>query len=89
MSTFSYWMLEVFLFFNKQIIRVGSEKGGKIRMSKNTNLKPGQIAPASGQYEIVRNGRPTKVERTAIINKPLPPAPKSGDRYRLVDRTKH
>ena len=53
------------------------------------NQKPGQRAPRSGQYEIVRHGRGTGVERTVVRNEPLPPTPKAGDRYRLADPTRH
>lgn len=57
-------------------------------MSKT--FKPGEKAPASGQYEIVgpRGGR-TGQERTAVRGKPLPPPPKSGQEYRIADRTKN
>lgn len=53
------------------------------------NLKPGQAAPRSGQYEQVgpRGGR-TGVERTSVQGKPLPPTPSSGMSYKLVDPTK-
>lgn len=53
-------------------------------------FKPGESAPYSGQYEIIgpRGGR-TGEERTVVRNEPLPPAPKSGMKYRLVDKTKH
>lgn len=53
-------------------------------------LAPGSITPKSGQYEIVgpRGGRTGK-ERTSVANKPLPPTPRSGQQYRLVDPTKH
>lgn len=52
--------------------------------------KPGQIAPKSGQYEIVgpRGGK-TGTEVTAIKGKPLPPTPKPGQTLVLVDKTKH
>ncbi|WP_084079260.1 hypothetical protein [Demequina sp. NBRC 110057] len=51
--------------------------------------RPGQSAPASGQYEQVgpRGGR-TGVERTVVKNEPLPPTPHAGMGYQLVDRTK-
>ena len=53
-------------------------------------LKPGQIAPKSGQYAIVgSNGRVTEVERTIVTGEPLPPTPKPGQTYVIVDRTKH
>jgi hypothetical protein len=53
-------------------------------------LKPGEKAPASGQYEIVgpRGGR-TGEERTAVKGEPLPPTPDPGQGYRIADRTKN
>jgi hypothetical protein len=52
--------------------------------------KPGQSAPISGQYVIVgpRGGK-TGTEVTAVEGKPLPPTPKPGQGYILVDKTKH
>ena len=52
--------------------------------------KPGQKAPASGQYERVgpRGGR-TGEERTVVKGEPLPPTTKSGESYILVDRSKN
>jgi hypothetical protein len=53
-------------------------------------LKPGQDAPKSGQYAVVgKTGGKTGVEVTAVQGKPLPPTPKSGMGYTLVDATKH
>jgi hypothetical protein len=53
-------------------------------------LKPGQTAPRSGQYEIIGpRGAPTGVERTVTKGEPLPPTPKHGEKYKLVDPTKH
>jgi len=53
-------------------------------------LKPGEHAPASGQYEIVgERGGHTGVERTVTKGEPLPPTPESGQGYRIVDRTKN
>ena len=54
------------------------------------DYKPGQKAPVSGQYEIVgpRGGRTGK-ERTVVKGEPIPPTPKSGQKLRLVDKTKH
>jgi hypothetical protein len=50
--------------------------------------KPGETAPASGQYAIVgRRGGKTSVERTVVRGETLPPTPKSGQSYRIVDRT--
>lgn len=52
--------------------------------------RPGQKAPASGQYEIVgqRGGRTGK-ERTVVKGEPLPPTPEKGQGYRMADRTKN
>jgi hypothetical protein len=57
-------------------------------MSKST--RPGQIATRSGQYEQIgpRGGR-TGQECTVTRGEPLPPTPKPGMSYRLVDPTKH
>ena len=54
------------------------------------DLKPGQKAPYSGQYEIIgsRGGR-TREERTVVRSEPLPPTPSAGQRFRLVDRTRN
>ena len=57
-------------------------------MSKE--YKPGEIAPKSGQYEIVGpRGGFTGNERTITKGEPLPPPPKPGNTYILVDKTKH
>lgn len=58
-------------------------------MSKR-HMTPGTPAPASGQYEIIgpRGGK-TGDERTVVRGEPLPPTPKAGEGYRLVDRTKN
>jgi hypothetical protein len=53
-------------------------------------IKPGQTAPRSGQYEQVGpRGGSTGNERTVTRGEPLPPTPKPGMGYKLVDRTKH
>ena len=52
---------------------------------KTTNLKPGTEAPKSGQYENTSTG----AEVTAVRGEPLPPTPKAGQKYDLVDATKH
>jgi len=61
---------------------------GDERMAKT--YKPGEEAPFSGQYEILgpQGGRTGK-ERTGVKGKRLPPTPKPGQQYLLVDRTKH
>lgn len=54
------------------------------------NLRPGQRAKDSGQYEIrgPRGGYAGGHERTVTRREPLPPTPKAGQTYKLVDRTK-
>jgi hypothetical protein len=59
-------------------------------MSSFTNkLKPGEIARASGQYQALgpRGGKGHEV--TVVKGEPLPPTPRSGMTYKLVDRTKN
>lgn len=53
-------------------------------------LKPGNRAPASGQYEEVgpRGGR-TGHEVTTVRGEPLPPTSKPGSSYIIVDRTRN
>lgn len=47
--------------------------------------KPGEKAPKSGQY---RNNA-TRSEVTVTRGEPLPPTPRRGQSYTLVDPTKH
>lgn len=51
-------------------------------------LKPGNKAPASGQYGIVgpRGGKTTK-EVTVVKGEPLPPTQKPGQTYVMNDPT--
>ncbi len=54
------------------------------------NLKPGNTAPASAQYEIVGpRGGHTGQERTVARGEPLPPTPRAGQGYVIADRTKN
>ena len=48
-------------------------------------LKPGQPAPYSGQAK----NTTTKTEVTVVRGEPMPPTPKAGQAYQMVDRTKH
>jgi hypothetical protein len=56
----------------------------------SNTFKPGEKAPRSGQYAIIgpRSGETGK-ERTVVRGEPLPPTPKSGQSYKLVDPTKN
>ena len=60
-------------------------------MSKNNTggYKPGEKAPASGQYQEIgpRGGRGREV--TSVIDKPLPPTTRSNSTYDFVDPTKN
>jgi hypothetical protein len=57
-------------------------------MAKST-LKPGQRAPASGQYQQVGPRGAAGNEVTVVKREPLPPTGKPGTTYKLVDRTKN
>ena len=58
--------------------------------AKGSTHKPGQKAPVSGQYGIVGpRGGITGTEVTVTKGETLPPTPKSGQGYVLVDKTKH
>jgi hypothetical protein len=50
-----------------------------------SNLKPGTPAPKSGQYL----NKHTGTEVTGTRGNPLPPTPKPGQTYTLVDPTRH
>lgn len=57
------------------------------KRSQRSGLKPGQSAPASGQYREIgpRGGRRREV--TSVKGEPLPPTTTPGSTYRLDDRT--
>jgi len=59
------------------------------KKKSSSGLKPGQKAPASGQYEQVgpRGGRGREV--TVVKGEPLPPTTKPGSSYKLTDPTKN
>jgi len=58
-------------------------------MTRDKGLTPGSKAPASGQYQqIGRRGGEGK-EVTVVKGEPLPPTPKPGMTYTLVDPTKN
>ena len=53
------------------------------------NLKPGNEALFSGQYEMIGpRGRYTGKERTVVKGEPFPPTLSKAMTYRVVDKTK-
>ncbi|WP_215236695.1 hypothetical protein [Dyadobacter linearis] len=52
-------------------------------------LRPGMSAPKSGQYQTIgpKGGKGNEI--TSIAGNILPPTPKAGSSYVLVDPTKH
>ena len=64
-------------------------KGGD-NVTKPVNVKPGNNVPKSGQYELtgVHGGHLGK-EATLVKNETVPPTPKPGQSYTLVDPTKN
>ena len=58
--------------------------------AKGPPYKPGQKAPVSGQYGVVGpKGGKTGTEVTVAKGETLPPTPKPGQTFVLVDKTKH
>lgn len=57
--------------------------------NQKNGLKPGETAPASGQYHEIgpRGGKGREV--TTVKGEKLPPSTKSGSTYRLVDPSKN
>jgi len=52
--------------------------------------RPGEKSPRSGQWEIVGpRGGGTGKERTVTKGEPMPPTPKKGHGFVIVDPTKH
>ena len=56
---------------------------------KRSGFKPGEAAPASGQYRQIGPRGGKGPERTVVKGEPLPPTLQVGTTYKLVDRTKH
>ena len=55
------------------------------KKEKKKYFKPGEKAEVSGQYKNAK----TKKEVTVTSGEPLPPTPKKGQKYILVDPTNH
>ena len=59
-------------------------------MGRARQNRPGKEVPRSGQYELTgRKGAGLDREFTLVKGEPFPPTPKSGQSFRLVDKTKH
>jgi hypothetical protein len=58
-------------------------------MSKGKGLRPGESAPRSGQYQQIGPRGGAGKEVTVVKGEPLPPTPKAGMGYKLVDATKN
>ncbi len=58
-------------------------------MPKKSGFKPGETAPASGQYQErgPRGGKGREI--TSVKGEPLPPTTKRGSTYTFVDPTKN
>lgn len=58
-------------------------------MKRIKGLKSGEKAPVSGQYQQIgpRGGKGPEV--TVVKGESMPPTPKTGMTYNLVDLTKH
>lgn len=59
-------------------------------MTKKPTYSSGSKVPKSGQYEIIGpQGGATGNEITGVKGKNFPPTPKKGQKFVLVDPTKH
>ena len=58
-------------------------------MPKKSGLKPGQKAPASGQYQQIGPRGAKGPEVTSVKGEPLPPTNQKGASYKLVDPSKN
>ncbi len=58
-------------------------------MAKRNELKPGNRATRSGQYQQIGPRGGKGIEVTVVQGEPLPPTPVKGTTYRLVDPTKN
>ena len=57
---------------------------------KQKKFKSGEIAPVSGQYELLnKNGVSLSREFTVAKREPFPPTPKPDMYFGLADPTKH
>ena len=67
----------------------GQKVKKRLSIDKSKCIKPGIVAPKSGQYLEVGPRGGAKREVTAIKGRPLPPPSAKGSTYLLVDATKN
>jgi hypothetical protein len=60
-----------------------------IPLSRQITVKPGQSAPASGEYQIIGPRGGEGAERTIVKGETAPPTPLAGSHYRLVRPAKN
>ena len=60
-----------------------------VMSGKTTQLKPGEKAPASGQYQEIGPSGSKGHEVTVVKGEPMPPTTAAGSTYEIVDRTKN
>lgn len=56
---------------------------------KSKGITPGSKAPVSGQYQQIGQRGGSGKEVTVVKGEPMPPTPKPGMSYNLVDATKN
>ena len=73
------------------LFKTKNEQTPKKRLSidKSKRIKPGTVAPKSGQYLEIGPRGGGRREITAVKGRPLPPPSAKGSTYILVDATKN
>ena len=64
-------------------------KRKRLSVDRSKCIKPGIVAPKSGQYLEVGSRGGARREVTAVKGRPLPPPSAKGSTYILVDATKN
>ena len=72
-------------FETKDIKKIKKTSKSTLSKHPSSGFKPGDIAPMSGQYKNTTTG----TEVTSVKGEPLPPTQRRGQRYVLIDKTKH
>jgi|GEM_PF-2220916 len=79
------YVTEVFMY--KTTKQTAQMRGRKGRSHLVKTYRPGEKIPVSGQYAIVKGGKVTKDEVTAVSGKRFPPTQRPNQRFLLVDKT--